>query len=191
MNILSAIRVLVYLKLHKLKADYPAVCVMYQLSSCCFFFLYLCFLALLSHNNILFLSTSFDCLLDIVSQSRCTGLFWIIPFNPTDCQNFNPHLLSQKISYKSSGEVFKYMYLYWVNGSYDASPQFSVLSCFMKLRHFKKKILWCPLLGLKGLREILDISLMPFLNFSVIIKLAYELVLGFLKMCDTWDDSTA
>ena len=53
------------------------------------------------------------------------------------------------------------MYLYWVNGSYDPSPQFSVLSCFMKLRHFKKKILWCPLLGLKGLREILDISLMP------------------------------
>ena len=52
---------------------------------------FVCFLALLSHNNILFLSTSFDSLLDIVSQSRCTGLFWIIPFNPTDCQNFNPH----------------------------------------------------------------------------------------------------
>ena len=32
MNILSAIRVLVYIKLRKLKADYPAVCVMYQLS---------------------------------------------------------------------------------------------------------------------------------------------------------------
>ena len=75
---------------------------------------FVCFLALLSHNNILFLSTSFDSVLDIVSQrlSRCTGLFWIIPFNPTDCQNFNPHLVPQKISYKSSGEVFKYMYLY-------------------------------------------------------------------------------
>ena len=42
MNILSAIRVLVYIKLHKLKADYPAVCVMYQLSSCCFFFFLSC-----------------------------------------------------------------------------------------------------------------------------------------------------
>lgn len=178
--------------MHKLKAEYPAVCVMYQLSFVLFLFFYLvrfmffvCFLAVLSPNNILFLSTSFDSLLDIVSQSRCTGLFWIIPFNPTDCQNFNPHLVSQKVSYKSSGEVFKYMYLYSVNGSYDPSPQFSVLSCFMKLRHCKKKILWCPLLGLKGLREILEISLMPLLNFAVIIKLAYELVLGFLKMSDS------